>query len=312
MKVAILLAQYLYSNKKVSLQGIGNFTLDANAVIEPEQNKNSKSQQHIEGIHFESNTSAKQDEGLIGYISSQTGKMKALASSDLDSYLELAMQFLNIGKPFQIEGIGTIIKTQSGKFEFTPGQAITEKLKDPSVKEMAATSVEESFSGYSDLYPKKEKNNSPAVKWVAILLIVAGTGLAIWAGYAIYKRSASNSIAADSSAVSPIETVLVPDSSLQKKDSTVNSASPVSKPAVPTGSYKFVFENTNSKSRALKRFQFVSSINPNIKLETTDSVNFKISVTLPVTVADTSRIKDSLNAWYYGYGHKNMVVTIEN
>ena len=33
----------------------------------------------------------------------QTGKIKALASADLESYLELAQQFLNIGKPYLLE-----------------------------------------------------------------------------------------------------------------------------------------------------------------------------------------------------------------
>ncbi|WP_315822527.1 hypothetical protein [Paraflavitalea speifideaquila] len=41
-------------------------------------------------------------------------------------------------------------------------------------------------------------------------------------------------------------------------------------------------------------------MNKDIKLETTDSITFNISVILAATPADTIRLKDSLNAWYYG------------
>jgi hypothetical protein len=41
------------------------------------------------------------------------------------------------------------------------------------------------------------------------------------------------------------------------------------------------------------------------KLETSDSVTFYITVTLPALPSDTNRIKDSLDRWYFGEGfHK--------
>ncbi len=54
------------------------------------------------------------------------------------------------------------------------------------------------------------------------------------------------------------------------------------------------------KARALKRHAFLLPLNKDIKLETTDSVTYNISIVLPGTPADTLRLKDSLNAWYYG------------
>ena len=88
--------------------------------------------------------------------------MKALASSDLCSYIELARQFLNIGKPFQIEGIGTLVRNKSGELEFTPDHLLVGKMKDGGIKELSATSTsDESITTYESLNPM----------WIRALLI---------------------------------------------------------------------------------------------------------------------------------------------
>ena len=60
---------------------------------------------------------------------------------------------LNIGKPFHLEGIGTITKNKSGKFDFTPGEYTL-------IKETAGQDQPR-----KKLY-KAEKNNKarPAIK----------------------------------------------------------------------------------------------------------------------------------------------------
>ena len=77
MKLAPLLAQYLYQEKKLSLAGIGTFLLDPSARTNPDVLHAS------EGVTFQYNASVKEDESLVTYISAHTGKMMALASSDL-------------------------------------------------------------------------------------------------------------------------------------------------------------------------------------------------------------------------------------
>ena len=86
----------------LDLQGIGSFLLDKSIIIDEDSNK--KHQEiGIEGVSFESNAATKEDPELVSFISSYTGKIKALASADLNSHLELAKQFMNIGKPFLFE-----------------------------------------------------------------------------------------------------------------------------------------------------------------------------------------------------------------
>ncbi|HRD43931.1 MAG TPA: hypothetical protein PLN30_09250, partial [Ferruginibacter sp.] len=51
------------------------------------------------------------------------------ASSDLESYSILTRQFLNIGKPLVIPGLGSLYKTQQGAYDFLQGDALTSKLE---------------------------------------------------------------------------------------------------------------------------------------------------------------------------------------
>ena len=70
--------------KQLNIAGIGTFLIDP--------------QHSSGGISFEYKASVKDDIELISFISSQTGKMKALVLLDLMSYIELGLQFINIGK----------------------------------------------------------------------------------------------------------------------------------------------------------------------------------------------------------------------
>lgn len=287
MKLAPLLAEYLYSQKKLDLPGIGSFILDPSVSLETD----TKQQKSFvtEGISFENNPAIKECSDLINYISSQTGKMKALAAADLSSHLELIQQFLNIGKPFLLEGIGSLVKIKSGKFEFTSGSLQAERLKDLTAKEAAATSAtEESFSSYEPSSHKKVSVTSWK-KPVMFLLAVAGIGIAVWGGYTIYKRNSvkppgETSLAAENQP----ETIQVTDTAFAVKKEAIISP-PVSSPS----GYKFILE-TASKKRALNRYTTLKKYQWDVHLETKDSLQFKLFLVLNAT--DTTRIVDSLTA----------------
>ena len=80
-------------------------------------------------VQFQNANIAAADKDLISFICENTGKIRPLAISDLDSYLNLGTEMLNIGKPFHLEGIGTITKNKSGKFDFTPGRIFPDQGK---------------------------------------------------------------------------------------------------------------------------------------------------------------------------------------
>ena len=290
MKVAPLLAQYLYINKQMDLPGLGSFLLDPSSNTVVESNKHNKT--HIlEGVSFESNTSVKEVPQLVQYISAQTGKIMALAAADLDSHLGLALQFLNIGKPFLFEGIGTLTKIKSGEFSFKPGQAIATSEKELITRDTTpATFTEQPLGDYkSILYNRKQK-----ITWkkpVFVLLLLTGLALAIWGGYTVYKKTSAKKETTESEKNKKQEAVLNTDTGQYKKDSIVQ-LNQVTK--LPAGNYKFVLETSDSL-RAFSRLNRLKTFQWPAQMETKDSISFKIFILLPANAADTSRIVDSLS-----------------
>ena len=279
LKLAPLLAQYLHANKRLDLPGIGSFLLDTVSYPEPENSKPGS-----ESIHFESNPSTKESPDLVTFISAQTGKMKALAAADLSSHLDLVHEFLNIGKPFLLEGIGSLARIKSGVYSFSGPNLPAEKTKEHSAKEIAATSAtEESFSSTEVKKGIKLDWRKPAM----IAMAIIGTGLAIWGGYTISKRSKVSNIPTTNNSEVLAATTLVTDTSILIKDSTTLAL------PKPAGGYKFVLE-TASRIRAFDRYNRLKNYHWNVQMETRDSVKYKLYMLLPT--ADTNWVLDSLTA----------------
>ncbi len=292
MKIAPLLAQFFYSSKKLDIPGIGSFYLDGDLVAIDE-----KKPELIQGVTFKYDRSIRQSPELISYISQHTGKIKALASADLESFWELAIQFLQIGKPFQIEGIGSLTKLQSGGYSFSPGLPNLDKIEPE--KHLEEKNNEQVVDYKSILYIKKIGQGS----WkrpLAIFLFVAGLSAAIWGGYYMSRHRENKSVVKelvnppnelissyqDSTAVSDISDSLTKFGSDKKTDSH---------------SYKFVVE-TAVKKRALSRYDFLSRNGIAVKMETHDSLSFDLYFSLVCLPKDTSGIKDSLARFYSPLG----------
>lgn len=291
VKIAPLLAHYLYTNKRLDLPGIGTFLLDNPVTVEPENNKQSKNIP-LEGVSFESNTTIKEaPEELIQYISTHSGRIKPLASADLDSFLWLAIQFINIGKPYLIDGIGSLNKVNSGGYSFTPGNILTEKLSDFVAKEAASTASREADHNYKTMfYPQKEKTQWK--KPVAILLILIGIALAIWGGYTVYKKTSADDSSIDNTTqIDKNENTSKTNTNAVQKDSIIE-ISPQNK-EVNNGSTKFILL-ISDKQRATQRLAKLKNFQWPVLMETKDSINYKIYMLLPATAADTTRLKDSL------------------
>jgi hypothetical protein len=271
LKLAPILAQYLYSNKRLDLPGIGSFTLDSSA--------------NPESIAFTSNAAVREEPDLVDYISTHTGKMKALAAADLDSYLQLALQFLNIGKPFLVEGIGSLVKIKSGQFAFAPGEIMPDKMKEYSARELSSTSsMEESFG---------RDTSSPPMNWkkpLVVVLILAGIAMAIWGGYTVYQRSKNKNNQVTATEEQPEQQTIIVDSNLVNTQDS-------NKTQIPAGSFKFIVE-VAPRDRIFQRLSTLQSWGLTVKTEPVDSINYKLYFILPASPADTARIRDSLSALY--------------
>jgi len=288
LKLSPILARYLFQHRRLHLAGIGIFLVEETAILPEESGKNQKGLPQVK-IKFEEDVSIKQNDELVAFVAKESGKMKSLAAADLDSHLELARQFLNIGKPFLLEGIGTLSKNKNGRLDFVQGYPVSEKSKEPAQNEVDYTSTtEDSFTDYEEMFSPK-KPPKPAVKRIAAWLIgIVSIGLAVWGGYLVYSKTKS-----------PKNNTTNPQNQQQrsdppKKDTLIQKTQPVAdSPVSHAGTFRFVIELAN-KHRALKRFNDLKSYGLDIKMDTRDSVTFKLYFLLPALPADTARIRDSL------------------
>lgn len=245
------------------------------------------------GVQFSNTADTELSPELIDFIRTHTGKMTALASSDLESYIMLNKQFLNIGKALYMEGIGTLVKEKGGSFEFTPGDMVMERL-DERLPEARKSSVFEE-------HPRYDTGSGTGRKLAIFLGIAATVGIIIWGGWKWAQKGAEKEVAAQVAVVQP-EPAMQPDTNRVIATDSISR-----KPLIDTARinasitesrYKFIIETTSNKARATRRYNQLMEIRSGIRMETADSVNFKLYFLLPATIADTTRIKDSLRLFY--------------
>jgi hypothetical protein len=322
LKLPQLLSQYLYQTRKLDLPGIGSFTLDADVVIPQESDRIG----HVSatGIRFRNAVIPVADDSLINFIKEHTGKMKSLTEADLDFYLTTGRQLLNIGKPFYLEGIGTLIKTKEGGLEFAPGDYMVARSEDHNPERRAA--------GYDEPARDREAQGNSTKQRVLLVLIIIGLGVIGWAGYYLYKRNSFSE---------PVEkqAVVLPDTAKSVSGHTSGQADTASKtkdsvaipaahtPAAPTPGaptpgvaapsntvpatvaaalpppagatmYRFVILATDNKHHALKRYNQLLGYQLNIKMYQKDSAWFKLYFPIAAMPKDTSYIRDSLSDTY--------------
>lgn len=298
MKLSILLAQYFYQHKQLNLPSIGSFTLDAAVTVPDPNDKNFR--EFLKYVQFSQQPIAKPDDALIDYIRAHTGKIKPLAESDLESYLADGKLLLNIGKPFHIEGIGTLFKNKLGIYEFTPGEPSLERMglaSEPKETERSAIGPPKKKSAFDENYSRIEAHHNRRKGLLVGTLVVIGLAVILWGGYTLYNSNDGKELSTPAQQLAADTTARLADSS-SKAPADSTPVAPASN--VPPGNYKYIAETTTRKARAMKRHAFLMTLNRDFKLETKDSLTFDITVIIPGTPADTTRIKDSLNAWYYG------------
>lgn len=294
MKIENLLVQHFYSAKEVTLQGVGTFKLSPDFVMPPENDKDLEIPDNA--ITFQYNSRATEDDALIGYIVRQTRKMKPLAAADLDSYLVLGKQFLNIGKPFRIEGLGMLLKNQLGEYEFTQGHSFHAK-SEPA----APPTVKEKHEDEDISFASESRSSLSGRKGLLIAAIIVGlgmTGAAAW--YFLTRNKNKPEQVTETPAVKPDSTQaikLAADSLNSKADSATTTV-----PAtINTGyTFKVVIKNYPSLLLAQKAFNRLTGYGHKLLLYTSDSVTYKVALPMNSPLSDTTRARDSVRQLLFG------------
>jgi hypothetical protein len=302
LKIPSLLAEYLLQKRELTLQGIGRFTLDQ--VYENPFEKDKSKQELPEGsVHFIADKKAKEDITLIEFISKNTGKIKPLAASDLDSFIVLGQQLLNISKPFVIEGIGTLQMDGHNEIEFLQGHVHLHKKEESLTRKNKVAATEENGAvSFEDNYLKPAKKPEPAGRRAVIMgLILLGLGVMAWVGYYFYSNSKQK---VETGKEPPVELNMNPaknDTTSVKTDSVATPVTSVPQGStasvIPQGNFRIVLEIANRK-RALKRYADLREWGHTIIMTTTDSVKFKIAIPIHAPLKDSSRHRDSLSRYF--------------
>lgn len=300
MKIEQLLVQHFYNTREITLQGLGTFRLSPDFVLPSDNEKEVVMPENA--INFEYNPKAGEDDALIDYIVQQTRKIKPLASADLDSYLVLGKQFLNIGKPFRIEGLGVLEKNMEGAYVFHQGHYSSAKVEVPPaiLKEKSEDDI--SFAA--------ERNASRGGRKKG-LMIAAGIlvlGLLGWGTWYYFNRNQSKAVEQVAENNSPaITDTIVKTDSARKTDTTVvsnpvNSNNASFNIANPDGyTFRIVFrESGDEEMMKTKMKELIARKHNVVLLSTPDSLLFRLAEPYKNPLSDTARVRDSLNKYYYG------------
>lgn len=290
MKLPLLLSHYLREHKLLRLPGLGTLHYSG-----PQTNVDGEPVMNHSDIRFEPGQVKQADEALIDFIKQHTGKIKPLATADLDSYIESGLQLLNIGRPFYMDGIGTIQKSH-GSLEFSTREVAAGKSEAISSKGSNKSSGKNEQDKKRSVFDDEKYNTgvSPLQKIVVAALIVGGLAIVVLGGYYLYNQNKGEASLQQVQPAPQTDSLNILHDSIPKQaDSASILASYAS---VDAGSFKFILETTNNKKRAMKRFNQLKY--SNLKLETIDSTAFKLYFLIPATAKDTTRIKDSLNRYY--------------
>ena len=273
-----LIRDYIYEHKLVSFEKVGELVLDGSPSADPSSFK------------FTYNKRADTTPGLIAYIAEKTGKNKALIASDIESFVELMRQFMNIGKPYELEGVGMFKLGSAGTYEFVPFDPAhrKEEPRKQKMKQDAPLMV-------------KPSSNKGVLTFFALLIVLGVLGVVGWGTYKLFIEKNTTAVttetATQDTAAQVIQTPALPDSTTITKDSV---SGPDSSVVVVTGDsamYKFVHETTTSATRAYQRTNALKAFKHPSFVDSTkkDTVTYyMLYLRYKLKPADTTVMRDSL------------------
>lgn len=293
MKMEQLIVQYLYSNKKVTLQDMGTFIIASDVNIPLDNEKDSILPEDY--IQFTYDPKAPVDEGLITYIIANTRKIKPLATSDLESFIMLNKQFLNIGKPLVLEGIGTLQKSQTGIYNFV--QAGTSHVLLAETPKVVTEKIIEKVSFATPQKDKSSNKSKIAVLGLLGILLLSAAALGIY--FATKKGNTTITTTDDI----PKETIanITTDTvkSVNLKDSIKATISvPMIVNTADSNTFYIVEKEYSTLALATKRIAQLKSYGDKAILVTKDSITYKIKIGFKKALTDTLRVKDSVASQY--------------
>lgn len=304
LKTTQLLGQYLLQKKKMRLQGIGEFTL-TNLQENPFEYEKGKIRIPRDSIQFSSNPKAEEDYGLVSFISQKTGKLRSLASSDLEDYLNVGKQILNISKQFNLEGLGTLSLDDQNVFHFIQEHdAIvivpTEEI-NPNKRIVERKDRHSDISFENSLPVQKKRTETILRRLLMVFAVIIGLTTTGWIVYYFFqqlqtKKSNNQNLLEN---IQPVISAPVSEADPDSLTINPNTNSPgsTSPGEGQSANYKVIIE-TAYRQRALSRYDSLKKWGHDVYLRTGDSVTFDLYTILNGPLSDTGRSKDSISRFF--------------
>ena len=116
------ISEYLLEHKTVSLDKIGTITVAA---------YNAEAAENLP-VTFTCDKKVFTSPELIDFIAEKERKNKKLIAADLESHLSQVREYINIGKSYEIPGMGFIKANKTGTYIFLPYSETNKPLRSPS------------------------------------------------------------------------------------------------------------------------------------------------------------------------------------
>lgn len=277
MRISEILFQFLIRHRKLSLTGLGVVYLKPNT---EDSHLDDSFEFPENSLNFVADLYTPEDEALIAEIASETGKIKALAAADLDTYIIAGKQMMNISKPFVIDRIGILERNYKGEISFIPHY----HLKSFADEKSKITDVNIEEIRFDDNYLLKFRKIRHQYKKVllpvASLLFLVILALAFYYFFSHYNK--------ENSVIEQVPMSSNSQQALQNRDEIeVNTAN----------SFYIVLENAK-KERAQSRLQDLLNWGHHVQLVTQDSINFKLRIPIKAPLSDSTKHKDSLARFF--------------
>ena len=293
MKIEQVLIHYLLKNKQLTLQGIGTFRLEAALPDTADPDKPIVIPENAISFHYD--PKVVEDEGLVDFIIEYTGKIKPLASSDLDSYLMLGRQFLNIGNPFILPNLGTLQKTNSGELVFKGGQHAADKIDSQRMKIEDEGAEEHEENMFNDYQREHRTQNGKTILFVISLLIAGFIVWAIWR-YVFNPEDQQEKIQSTEAIIPLTDSSHYTDS--LNNAALIDSNKIVKKNPSDSFTFKVVVNEYTNRQMALERLAKLKTYGRKVILYTDDSITYKIAEPFMRPLIDSIEVLDSLGRYY--------------
>jgi hypothetical protein len=292
LKIEQVLIHYLLKNKQLTLQGIGTFRLEAALPDTADPDKPIIIPENAISFHYD--PKVVEDEGLVDFIIEYTGKIKPLASSDLDSYLMLGRQFLNIGNPFILPNLGTLQKTNSGELVFKGGQHAADKIDSQRMKIEDEGAEEHEENMFNDYQRDHRTQNGKTILFVISLLIAGFIVWAIWR-YVFNPEDQQEKIQSTEAIIPLTDSSHYTDS---LNAALIDSNKIVKKNPSDSFTFKVVVNEYTNRQMALERLAKLKTYGRKVILYTDDSITYKIAEPFMRPLIDSIEVLDSLGRYY--------------